>query len=114
MIVSDACVLARAIVGAGEDILVLRAAVEPDQTPGEMVVDGGLRAGRDDQRREGQAAVAGAVEEPGADAGAHPAPRGRLLILLGKPGLVGQQLGEVGPDRGEDLARVIVLVLDAA
>ena len=79
-----------------------------------MVVHGGLRAGRDDQRREGEAAVTGAIEEPGADPGAHPTLRGRLLILLGKPGLVGQQLGKVRPDLSQDLPRVIMLVSDAA
>src|SRR5215211_191373 len=77
-----------------------------------MVVHGGLRAGRDDQRREGKAAVSGAIEEPRADTGTHPAVGGRLLILLGKPGLVSQQLGEMRPDRGQDLARVIVLISD--
>ena len=105
-------VLPRAIVGAGEDILVLGAPVEPDQTPGKMVVHGGLRAWRDDQRRKGEAAVTGAIEEPGADPGAHPAVCGRLLILLGKPGLVGQQLGEMRPDRGQDFSRVIAIVPD--
>src|SRR5215217_1981971 len=77
-----------------------------------MVVHRGLRTGRDDQRREGEAAVTGAIEEPGANTRAHATLRGRLLILLGKPGIVGQQLGEMWPDRSQDLSRVIVLVSD--
>src|SRR5919107_4507366 len=79
-----------------------------------MVVHGGLGAGRDDQRRDRQAAITGSIEEPGADPGAHPAVFGRLLILLGKPGLVGQQLGKVRPDPGQDLPRAVMLVSDAA
>jgi len=79
-----------------------------------MVVHGGLRAGRDDQRRERETPITSAIEEPGANPGAHPAIWGRLLILLGKPGLVGQQLGKVRPDLSQDLPRVIMLVSDAA
>src|SRR5829696_3944116 len=79
-----------------------------------MVVHGGLRAGRDDQRRERETPITSAIEEPGANPGAHPAIWGRHLILLGKPGLVGQQLGKVRPDLSQDLPRVIMLVSDAA
>ena len=39
---------------AGVDLLVLLAAIETDESPGEMVVDGGRRAGRNDQREEGE------------------------------------------------------------
>jgi hypothetical protein len=77
-----------------------------------MVVDGGLRAGRDDQRRESETAITGAIEKPGADPGTHASIRGRFLILLGKPGLVGQQFGKMRPNRGQDLTRVIVLIAD--
>src|SRR5438552_11570226 len=86
------------------DLLVLRAEVEADEAPGEVVVDRRLRAGRDDEREERQRAVAGAIEEPLADAAAHPA-LGRGGSVGGrKPVGVGEKLREPGPDR---LARVL-------
>ena len=59
----------------GEDVLVLRAAVEPDEPPREVVVDRRLQARRDDQREQRQRAVAGAEQQPLADPAAHAALR---------------------------------------
>jgi hypothetical protein len=69
-------------------------------------VDGGLGAGRDHQGREGEAAVERPVEEPRADARAHPA-LGRLLVAPGQPAFLGQQVGENRADRGDDGVRVV-------
>src|SRR5581483_1904835 len=48
----------------GEDLLVLRAAVEADEAPGEVVVHRRLGPRRDDEREQRQRAVLGAVQEP--------------------------------------------------
>ena len=90
---------AEVVAVAGEDLLVLLAPVEADETPGEVVVDGGRRAGRDDESEERERLVLGPVEEPLADPAAHAAPGYRRSQLVGKPGMVGEQLGEPRPDR---------------
>jgi hypothetical protein len=82
-----------------EDLLVLSAAVQADQAPGEVVVHGCLGAARDHEREQRQRAVAGAEQQPLADAAAHPAVRIALPVALGQPVGVGEQLGEARPDR---------------
>ena len=76
------------------DLLVLLAAVQADEAPGEVVVDRRRRAGGDDEREEGERLVLGPVEEPLADPAAHAAARNRRGELVRQPGLVGEQLGE--------------------
>jgi hypothetical protein len=84
---------------AVEDVLVLRAAVEADEAPREVVVDRRLGAARDDEREQRQRAVAGAEQQPLADPAAHAALRVALLVALGQPVRIGQQLGEARADR---------------
>ena len=81
------------------DLLVLHAAIEADEPPGEVVVDRRLRAGRHDEREEGQRAVARAVEEPLADAPAHPALRRIGPIGRRQPVRVCEQRREPWPYR---------------
>ena len=74
------------------DLLVLGAAVEADETPGQVVVDRRRRARRDDQREQRERAVPGAEQQPLADAAAHAAVRVGLLEALREPVGVGEQL----------------------
>jgi Tol biopolymer transport system component len=83
----------------GVDLLVLGAAVQADEPPGEVVVDRRLRRRRHDEREQRQRPVAGAVEQPLADAAAHAALRRRGLVLGRKPVGIGEQLGEAGANR---------------
>ena len=87
------------------DLFVLRAAVEADEPPREVVVDGRLRAGRDDEREEREGAVLRAVEEPLADPAAHAALRCRRLILDREPPRGGEQLGKPRLDRRAGVLR---------
>ena len=86
------------------DLLVLRAPIEADETPGEVVVDGRGGARRNDEREERERAVARAEEQPLTDAAAHAALGHRRLVLGRQPAVVGEELGEAGPDQ---LARVL-------
>src|SRR5437762_10330988 len=63
------------------DLLVLRAPIEPDETPGEMVVHGRGGARRNDEREERERAVARAEEQPLTDAAAHAALGHRRPVL---------------------------------
>src|SRR5579862_3481170 len=87
------------VVPKREDLLVLRASIEADETPGQVVVDRGLRARRNDEREERERAVASAEEERLADAAAHPALRRGRLELVREPPRSGEQLRKAGPDR---------------
>src|ERR1051326_3804600 len=82
-----------------EDLLLLRAAVETDEPPRQVVVNGSLHAGRDDQAEERECPVAGAVEQPLADPAAHPALRRRSAKSRRKPVVIGEQVGKARPDR---------------
>src|SRR6266480_3477779 len=81
------------------DLFVLSPAIQADEPPGEVVVDGRLRPGQDHEREQRQRAVLGAVEEPLADPATHAALRRRRLILVREPPRVVQQLGELRLDR---------------
>ena len=59
---------------------------------------------RNDEAEQREAAVARAEEQPLPDPAAHPAFRGRRLVLLREPVAVGEELREAGPDR---LARLL-------
>src|SRR5215217_4756739 len=90
---------------AREDLLVLGAAVEADEPPREVVVDGGPGVRRDDEREQRRRPVAGAEQQPLADAAAHPAVRVSLLVAGGEPAGIGEQLGEGWPDRVAGILR---------
>src|SRR5690606_31948317 len=70
------------VVQAAVDDLLLLAAVESDEPPGQVVVNGCCLAWRHDQAEEAERAVAGAEEQPLADTAAHAALRvvGGVLI----------------------------------
>src|SRR6266536_2706658 len=91
-----------AVVAQCVDLLLLCAAVEADETPGKMIVNGGLRPRRDDEAEQRQRRVAGAKEQPLADAAAHPGLGRGLLEALGEPPVRREQLGEA---RSDQLAR---------
>src|ERR1700756_4759836 len=64
-----------AVVGPVE-LLVLVAAVDAHQAPGEVVVDGRHGAGRNDEAEQREGPVGRSEDEPLADPAAHPAARG--------------------------------------
>ena len=97
-----------------EDVFILRPPVEPDKSPGKVIVHRRLGARRHHQGRKREAAIRGAVEQPGANAAAHATFWRRLLVLLRQPRLVRQQFGKVGPNGRDDRARLLTTRLDLA
>src|SRR5438067_10584002 len=91
--------------GARVDLLVLRAAVEADEPPREVVVHGCLCVGRNDEREQRERPAVVAAEQPLADPTAHATLGRRLLVLRGKPARVGEQAPEARFDRGTGFLR---------
>ena len=87
------------------DLLVLLTAVETDQPPGKVVVNWRRRAGRDDEGKERQGLILGAIEKPLADASPHPALRSGRLVLGRKPMRVAKQFCKPWPERFASLLR---------
>src|SRR6266511_3726133 len=81
------------------NLLGLRAPVETDEPPREMVIHRCLRARRDDEREERERAVAGTEEQPLPDPAAHAAIGRRRGVLRRQPPLVCEQGREARTDR---------------
>ena len=97
----------RCLIAAGEDGLLLLAPVEPDETPGEVIVDGGSGARRHDEGEEAEVAGGGAEEKPLADTAPRPAFRRGGLVLLREPALAAQELREERAEGLDGLRRII-------
>ena len=95
-----------AIVETAVDRFVLSAAIDADETPGEVIVDRRGRAGRHDEREEAERLILGAVERVLTDAAAHSTLRVRLRAAVGQPAVGREQRGE-GRTQRLDAFRVV-------
>src|SRR5438309_7035346 len=85
------------------ELLVLVAALDADEPPGQVVVHRRHRARWHDEAEERERPVGRTEEQPLADTSAHPALARRLLVALREPCGIGEKPGE---ERLDPVARV--------
>src|SRR5947208_11766708 len=76
------------------ELLVLVPAVDPDEAPGQMVMDGRHRARGNHEAEQRKRAIGSAKHQPLPDAAAHSALGRRLLKGRGQPAAVGEYVLE--------------------
>src|SRR5688500_12095972 len=84
----------------------LNAAIDADQSPGEVIVYRRLRARRNHEREQTERSVFGAIERVLPDAAAHAALEIGLAVLLRQPAVSSKELCERRPQSFDARRRV--------